>query len=207
MRTRRRLVTIGGLSAMLLVVASAFAMASWQRSTTGRHGGAKFGTWSCTHGSVTLTADADAYVDQLNPTSNFGTNPQLIVQPTSGKIKRVFVHFPAPTIPSGCTVTGATLSLTQDSALPFTTGRTLVAAAASASWTELGITAANQPTVGSGVSAACCTQGQTVSWSVGTYQANGWRVADSGEGTGTNLQNVLKSREAATPRPTLVVTY
>lgn len=63
--------------------------------------------------TVTLTAAADAHVNDSYPTSNYGTSTTLGIgkHPSSGNVFRTLVSFDLSTIPAGAKITSATLRL------------------------------------------------------------------------------------------------
>ena len=72
----------------------------------------------------TLTANADAWIDQGGPQANKGTDSVLKVNSKSRSNMRALVRFLLPTIPAGCTIESATLRLYAASAKD---GRTIQA--------------------------------------------------------------------------------
>lgn len=92
-------------------------------------------------GTQALDATGDAYVSEALPDTNFGTATDLLVEANVLDLilvtgdKRTLVKFDLPAIPSHCDLTAATLKLY---ATGVTTGRTIDAYRAGASWTEGG---------------------------------------------------------------------
>jgi large repetitive protein len=93
-------------------------------------------------GTVTASANIDSWVDQASQSSNFGSDQILKVKRESSKANRALVRFNLPAVPSGCSVTGATLLLYAGSA---STGRTLQALRLNASWAENTVRWTGQP--------------------------------------------------------------
>jgi hypothetical protein len=94
-------------------------------------------------GTVTASANIDSWIDQASASSNFGSDQILKVKRENGnKANRALVRFNLPAVPSGCTVTGATLRLYAGSA---TTGRTLQALRITGTWAENTVRWNNQP--------------------------------------------------------------
>ena len=58
-----------------------------------------------------VTSDADTYVAESQPTSNFGTDATVEVTSHVSDNSRALVHFPLPAAGSGCSVTAAKLRL------------------------------------------------------------------------------------------------
>jgi hypothetical protein len=167
-------------------------------------------------GTTTITADADSFVDQANPTAfSGGTATFLIVTPQAGAVRRTFVRFPTlPTIPASCALTTATLRIFSESQ---TAGRTLGAYRADPTapqWTEAALTWNNQPAaVGTPATAVMPNTDQYVVWTVTTlvrdmYSAgdNGFAVRDQDE-TGGGAWQQFNSRTVATNKPQLVVAW
>ena len=171
--------------------------------------------------SCTLTSNADTYADGalLNQGSNFGTATQLHVRSSSlGGNKRSFVRFNTSCIPSGARIKTATLSLFLATAPGAT--RTHELRRVTASWGETTLTWSNQPAVAAAATgnvSTGTTNNVTLSWNVladvqafadGTAN-NGWRVADSAEGSLGAQEGQYNSDEHATvsQRPSLAITY
>jgi hypothetical protein len=163
-------------------------------------------------GSQTVTASADAWLDQASPTTNKGAESVLKITSKSPSLNtRAILQFNLPAIPSGCSVTGATLRMHNKSPVA---GRTLSALANSAAWTENGVTWANQPgTTGSASTAATPASAAWMQWDVttqvqGMYSGsnNGFSVRDQTE-DGPGVEQQFESREAGVDLPELVVTF
>jgi hypothetical protein len=156
----------------------------------------------------TLTATADAWIDSGSPTSNKGSDSILKVMSKSGGNLRALVRFNLPAMPQGCSVESATLRLYAKSAAG---GRTLQAYQLAGSWTEGGVTWANQPqTTGGAVTTTSGTGYRT--WDVaGLVQSmyasgnNGFLVRDANENQDAEQQ--FHSRSESTNRPLLVLTF
>jgi hypothetical protein len=159
----------------------------------------------------TLTATADAWIDQNSSTSNKGTDSTLKVQSKGPSDNfRALVRFTLPAIPAGCTVDSATLRLY---AASYKTGRALDAYQIAANWGENGVTFANQPPL------ANTTPGRALSgfgyrewivtdhvhsmYSTGGY--HGFMVRDAFEGEDSEQQ--FNSREKGEFPPQLVLTF
>jgi hypothetical protein len=165
----------------------------------------------CTAGTVTYSADADAWIDQGSPSSNKGTDSSLKVMSKAGANLRSLVHFALPAaLPEGCVVQSATLRLYAGS---FRGGRTLQALQVTSAWTENDVTWANQPAT-TGAAATTASGSGYRAWSVGTQvQAmlgsganHGFLIRDATEGQDHEQQ--FHSREKAPDNPPqLVVTY
>jgi len=134
---------------------------------------------SCT--TTTVTATTDSYVDQSLPGSNYGSVTTLGIRSQSGANRRTLVRFDLPALPSGCTLTSASLELTDTSG---STGRTLAAYRAAAAWTEAGVTWSNQPATAGNPSYAS-TDCSPFTFEV-THTVKLWYgIGDASGGTGT----------------------
>jgi hypothetical protein len=173
-------------------------------------------TFCAVAGTSTATAVADSYVDQGNQSSTGGGNDTFVVVTGQvGSARRVYVRFdPMPSVPSGCTVTSATLKLFAESQVA---GRTLGAYRADpsvATWTELGLNWINKPAaLGTAATAVIPAGDQYVDWTVTALAKdiyalgnNGFVVRDQDE-TGGGAWQQFNSRAVATNKPQLVVTY
>jgi hypothetical protein len=168
---------------------------------------------SCVGTTATAGADRDSWVLQSSSSSNFGTDSVLKVNSKSGSgNSRTLVRFGLPSKPGGCQVTSAKLRLYAGS---YKEGRTLNALALNGSWTETGVTWANQPaTTGSAASAPSRTSAGYVEWTVTSHvQAmytgtnNGFLIRDATEGAGGMEQSFHSREKAPDNPPQLVVTF
>lgn len=159
----------------------------------------------------------DAYVDQQNPTTNFGSATSLFIDGktpgASAKLIRTFIAFDLSSAPSGSIINSAKLQLFIYNApavtVPLETHRI------TDSWTEAGITWDNQP-VNTSLATTENSTGTTnnifLSFDIttdvqafvdGTATNNGWRIADKNEGTTGGGDRLTKfcSKEATTSDP------
>jgi len=173
--------------------------------------------------TCTLSAAADSYVNKLLSGTNFGTATTLLVSPDSTVTERTFIRFDlagcSPAIPAGAIVQSASLKLSV--ALLATATRTIELRSTQASWTEAGVTWTNQPSVSGSVTSSASVATGTVAGTVMTWTATsdvqafvsgaatnfGWRLGDSAEGVLLGPTLTLGSKEAASGRPQLAVTY
>jgi hypothetical protein len=173
--------------------------------------------------TCTLTASADTYVRSDQAGSSFGTLTTLDVNAMGSATRRSLVAFDltacSPDIPSDAIVHSATVRLTT-STVASTSTRTYDLYRATSSWTE-STTWTTQPSVaGSATSSvtipALTLAGTTFEWTVARDvqafvagdQANlGWRLNDANEGALVSISTSFSSREAASNRPQLVVTF
>jgi hypothetical protein len=115
-------------------------------------------------GSQTVTSSADAFTLQDKPDDNHGTENSIFVKrDSSGNIRRAWVKFPLPALPSGCMVTSAVLRLHVNIG-PGT--QTLAVYRAGAAWTETGITWNTEPPAAGMAVTADSTGAGWVQWTV-----------------------------------------
>jgi parallel beta-helix repeat protein len=155
---------------------------------------------------ATLTATADAWVDEDNKSRNRGTDSTLRVMSNRGDARRALVQFDLPTMPDGCVVDSATLRLYAGS---YDNGRTLQAYRLAGAWSERQVTWNNQPATNDGPAETSSGSGYR-EWDVAALvQAmyangnNGFLIRDADEADSDEQQ--LRSREASSNRPQLVV--
>ena len=171
-------------------------------------------TWTitapaCTGGTVTLTANADAWINQGSPADNKGLDSVLKVMSKSGNANlRALVNFSMPSLPAGCAIQSATLTMFAGSSA---SGRTLQALRITSAWTEAGVNWSNQPTT-NGTATTASGSGNR-NWDVtALVQAmyvpgggfHGFMIRDAVEGQSAEQQ--FNSREKSTNRPRLVIT-
>jgi len=226
--TRRLLLPVLAVTALTLQGARAAPVPVSTKLLTG------FKTCTLT-GFSTGLAIADTFVRQDLPTSTNGTSQEVDVRSSSGANRRTFVRFGLPTcspaIPSTARVLSAQLRLYLFGAPAATRSyevRRVVAPCPeglSACWGETTMTWNNQPAVATsptGSASGCTTCANAyASWDVttdvqaflaGTAANDGFRVADSAEGSTTAMAARFYSRERNTgarvnQAPQLVVTY
>ena len=97
---------------------------------------------SCSTQSITVGADADTWLLESSPTSNYGKDSIIKVDTKAGANARSLVRFQLPAIPAGCVLRDARLELYAGS---YKTGRTLLAVPVGSSWTETSVTWSMQP--------------------------------------------------------------
>jgi large repetitive protein len=209
---RARRISITGVGLALLIAVPAFAatlavsstrLTAWQSATSVAVCSAP--------GNQTASSNADSWINQSSASSNFGTDAIIKVRSQSGNNNnRSLVRFTLPAVPSGCTLTGATLRLYAASAA---TGRTLQALRINAAWTENAVTWTNQPaTTGTAATTTSGTGYRT--WTVTTQVAamysgtnNGFLIRDATE-NGTGQEQQFHAREKAPDNPPqLVLTF
>jgi hypothetical protein len=164
---------------------------------------------SCTPTTVTLSASADAWIDQGGPSSNKGTDSILKVMSKSNSSMRALVLFNLPAAPQGCVIQSATLRLY---AASYKSNRTLQALRVNANWTENGVTWSNQP-VTIGAAATTNSGSGWRQWNVAAmvqaiYNSGlnyGFLIRDANENQDAEQQ--FHSREKGQNIPQLVITF
>jgi hypothetical protein len=171
-------------------------------------------TWTvvapnCT--TQTVSADADAWVDQASASNNSGsdTTLKLLSKGPSNNARALvrFTSLPAP--PAGCELQSATLRLYASASAA---DRPLEAIRLASGWSETGVTWANQPATTGGVATTTSGLGYR-EWDV-TSQVNamtaasnhGFLIRDAAENAAGSEQQ-FHSREKPTDRPQLVYRY
>jgi hypothetical protein len=159
---------------------------------------------------VTVSANADAWIDQNSSGNNYGSDSILKVQAKSSNNFRALVRFDMPaSIPQGCVVQSATLRLYAASSK---SGRTLQAFRIAGSWSENSVKWNNQPQTTD--SAATTNSGSGYrQWNVtGQVQAmydaganNGFLIRDSKDKGDAEQQ--FHSREKGESMPQLVISF
>jgi hypothetical protein len=104
------------------------------------------GTASAT--TLTVAADADAYVNAAAANANYGDDQQLAVRGSSAY--RTFLHFTLPAAPARMVLTGARLTVRTSSDALAGSADTLSVRHVAGGWTETGVTWANQPALDAG---------------------------------------------------------
>jgi hypothetical protein len=164
-------------------------------------------TWTgapaaCTPGGQTLLGASDTYVREGFPTLNKATVGTMFVTSSSGQNDRALLKFSLPAVPSGCSLTTATLSLRVTSGVA---GRTLEARNISATWTDTVVTWNTQPgttATAAATAASNTTNGAWVSWNVLTltqaqYSGNnyGYQIRDQTESSAAGTQSFKSSED------------
>ena len=167
-------------------------------------------------GGRTVSAVADTWVDQANPTTNFGTVATMNVLSKSPNANgRTLIRYTLPPLPAGCAVTDARLRIRD--ATP-AGGRTLQAFRTTTAFSETTTNWNNQPpTTGAAATVASPAAAGWLEWDVtsqvqATYPGtdSAYVIRDATENaSAAGVQQILESRTAGTVgnRPQLVVTY
>jgi hypothetical protein len=160
--------------------------------------------------AITVSADADAWIDQNSAANNYGSDSILKVQAKANNNFRALVHFPLPTLPAGCVVESATLRLYAASSAK---NRTLQAFQLAAGWLESGVTWSNQPAT-TGTAATTTSGNGWREWNVAaqvqtmfnTGTNNGFLIRDANE-SGSGREQQFNSREKGENMPMLVINF
>ena len=163
--------------------------------------------------TVTLTADADTYIDQVLVDANYGTQDPLSVLARNNANHRTLISFPLGVAPSGCTLTSATLRVHNAAA---TTGRTIAAYRAGMAWTETTVTWASHTAAPAGTAVNRAAAAGTMTWTVtalvqSMYAGSNFGfvlrdTTETGQGN-TNYRQQFTSRESATNKPVLELVW
>lgn len=155
---------------------------------------------------------ADSWTLEDSPSTNNGSDVNLFVRSGLSQNRRTFVRFVLPSLPAGCTVTGATLRLFAESEQGT---RVIQAFRASGFWTENAVTWSNQPGTTGAAAASTSGLGWTT-WDV-TAQVQamyvgtnfGFVLQDQTEGASdlVGFTQTYASREGAPNDPELIVTW
>jgi hypothetical protein len=172
-------------------------------------------TWTVTGacaapGTVTVGADADAWVLQSSASSNYGQDSVLKVDSKSGNNARALVRFALPAVPEGCSVTQASLKLYASS---YKSGRTVQAQQVTSAWTEGSVRWNNQPGVAAQAATSASGAGYrafTVAQQVAAMYAganHGFLIRDAAENGGGHEQGFHSREKGGDNPPRLVITF
>jgi 2',3'-cyclic-nucleotide 2'-phosphodiesterase (5'-nucleotidase family) len=158
-------------------------------------------TAAITGGGYLLAPVADAQVASGSPGTNYGTSSNIFIQSSTAAgtfgVERGWLKFDLSSIPAGSTITGASLQIWNWKA----TGAALPVEVRSAtidSWTENGLTYANQPAFGSVIDTQTLAAGVTNVW-------YGWNVTPfvqgqfAGDKTVTLLVKAVDEAQTGSP--------
>ena len=159
---------------------------------------------------MTVGSNADTWLLQSSPGSNYATDSAIKVDSKSGNNARVLVRFNLPAIPAGCRVTDVQLRMWAGGAVG---GRTLQAIRVNAAWTENGVNWGNQPAT-TGPAATTPSGSGWRQWSV-TSQVqsmytggnHGFLIRDATENGGGAEQQLHSKEKAPDNPPQLVITF
>jgi predicted ribosomally synthesized peptide with SipW-like signal peptide len=170
----------------------------------------------------TVDAQADTWADQATPDvasedSGADQDVDLHVRSQSGSAnRRAYLRFPLSTIPNGCRVTNAVLTMSQTTTQNGGT-RTMDVYRAASDWSEPSLSWNNAPSpTGPAVGARnAVSSGQSVTWDVTSlvrsqYSTNdyGFVLRDHDEDASTASEQTFASRDGGvSPAPQLAVTF
>ena len=161
--------------------------------------------------SQTVVAAADAWINEQQGTTNYGTGAVLNVTSRNGRTARTLLQFTLPAAPTGCTLSSATLRVYN--ATP-AAGRTIAAYRAATAWTEAGVTWDTAPaTAGTAVNVTSVAAAGYLQWTVTTHVQSlysgsnfGFILRDSNE-VGTTVFTQAFDSRTATNKPELVLQW
>jgi parallel beta-helix repeat protein len=167
---------------------------------------------TCSATPVTVGADQDSWIQEIDPQKNNGTDSVLKVTTKAGENTRALVRFALPATPAGCEVTGVQLRVFNASPK---SGHTLQAVALGGAWTEQGVTWANQPTAsGTPMTAVTPSSGGWMTWNVTdmaramlTGTNHGFLIRAATEGGNGDEQGFNSREKGSDNPPQLVITY
>jgi signal peptidase I len=99
-------------SALALVVSFSPVYSAFAKTTVNNANSFTASTSFCTSSTTIYAANLDTYIDGGNGGTH-GGETSLLVKADGSRSKRTLINFPMPVIPAGCTITAATLTLTQ----------------------------------------------------------------------------------------------
>lgn len=153
----------------------------------------RFGATCTAPGTTTVAPDLDTYTDSLKPTSTFGTAPTASTD--LNRINYAYIHFPLAALPTGCSVTSATLKVTYT--LVSNNTPTVSVYTAAGPWNEA-TTWNTQPGVTGSPTTAMPTALGAVSWPVTSQVQALYAGSNNGfelQGGGSNGTDAFATRE------------
>ena len=217
-RTGLRLSVLGAAVVLTVVLAEHTTTAAFTTQTgdTGNQVGAA-ASFCATPGSGWGINTEDTSIFESSQTANTGATGNLTVLSATGGNTRSLIRFTLPPIPSGCSVTTATLSLYAVSSAANRTIDVYRVDPAAPVWAEAGVTWNSRPApTGAPVGSASLGAAGRQTWTVTPLMAalyaapsNGFLVQDALEGDATGKSQSYASSENATAanHPTLQVTW
>jgi parallel beta-helix repeat protein len=168
-------------------------------------------TAPCQERTVTLSAQADAWIDEDGPLSNKGSDSILMVRSAAdGKNARALLRFAVPAAPAGCVVEFARLRIFASSGDP---SSRLEAVRLAFGWSENLVTWSSQPQTVGAAAVAWGGDGY-VQWNVRSQvedmlgSANhGFVIRDAAESAEAGGDQSFHSREKGDEPPQLVVRF
>jgi large repetitive protein len=210
----RLLLSLGAAFGVVAIVAAGtgttFSAFSGSTSSPGNTFAAAASFGGCSSaGTVTASANIDSWVDQNSPGSNFGGDQILKLHKQTNRAARALVRFALPAVPSGCSVTAATLRLFAASS---NGSETVQALRITGNWTQNGVTWTNQPAT-TGTAATTTGVSGWNQWAVTAHvQAmyagtnNGFKIRYQNEASPTREMQ-LHARDKGSEHPQLLITF
>ncbi|MGB2693975.1 MAG: DNRLRE domain-containing protein, partial [Dehalococcoidia bacterium] len=169
--------------------------------------------------SASFAPAEDTYVGSDQPTTNYGSDADLIVEGKSNKIRRTFLRFDLSSLPAGSTIVDASLTLCHlGNPEGGAVGHTHELRTVTAAWSQGTVTWNTQPGASGTVTAqltvpsnaTCVTLTVTddvQAWASGAWNY-GWRLNDQDEASNASRVQYASLEESnAALRPVLAVTY
>ncbi|MBU0687614.1 MAG: DNRLRE domain-containing protein [Candidatus Margulisbacteria bacterium] len=164
--------------------------------------------------SVSITAEADTYVDSSNSTTNYGSETSMTASydNTTTTERYVYVQFPLGSIPAGASIESVTINLYVTS----TDGSDYEIYLVSTSWTEGTVTWNTKPTQGNYITTGSFSSGQYNSIAGGNLPTivQGWLDGTTGnngilirKGTGAEGNVTFLTHDNADDKPMLEIDY
>jgi large repetitive protein len=210
----RLLLSLAAVLAVVALVAgvsgTTFSAFSGSTSNAGNTFAAAASFGGCSSaGTVTASANIDSWIDQNSPGSNFGGDQILKLHKQTNRAARALVRFALPGVPSGCSVTAATLRLFAASS---NGSETVQALRINGSWAENTVRWNNQPAT-AGTAATTTGAAGWNHWSVTAHvQAmyaganNGFMIRYQSEGN-PSREMQLHARDKGSEHPQLLITF
>ena len=164
-----------------------------------------------------IPPSADSYINQQNPSTNYGGSVNIGVYSLSPSIERVVIKFDLSTIPSNAVVDSAAIFMYLNNAPSTTISRTYDAhKITSPDWTEAGVTWNSNLGIASSPTGTTLTT-KTKGWALWYVTSDissmksgnnyGWEIKDRSENSADNFEGLFNSKEASTNKPYLRVFY
>jgi hypothetical protein len=205
----RRRSALLGLVLGIVLTAAAPSVAAWQKAATGQKAAARYGTWGgCTAGSATIPAtwvvgDTTSVDDTWG--TGHGNDTTIALNGTVGAMR---FNALASTVPSGCTVQTASMTLWRSAAA---SGVTLAARRFTGAWTEATAIGSSSPTFDNTVSDSGSAGGSNdTSFTLNVLNITRNLLSLGGTGyrlTASGGLNFFTSEAVTQRRPVLTVTW
>ena len=156
--------------------------------------------------TLNLSSLGDSYIDQHNPSTNYGSNWHMYVNPKNNQEEKLLIIFNLNSLPSNIIVNSANLYIFLGSDVP-SSSRTHNIYKITSSWTESEVKWSNQPSISSSLTSSTNT-GTTPfvwkNWDVtsdvqdflsGAATNYGWEIKDNNETPSNNYNTLYRTRE------------